>query len=367
MWWDIVHNDSTIGFCHYNRNKVVGVKPKIKYASPTVTEEDIQAVAEVLQSGTLTQGKVVHEFEKAIAKYVGARYAVAFNSATSALLASYSCLGMCQGTQVTTTPLSFVATANMAKSLGAAITFQDRDKLVGDFTIPVHYSGRPYDFYGATVVEDASHALGSEVNQKKVGSCEKSDVCVFSTHAIKNITTGEGGIVTTNRKELYEYLKMFRNHGRDETGSVFVGFNLRMTDFQAALGLSQLKRINTMRDQREEIFNYYGTVLKGYVDTPEPREEPTFWHLYPVRLDGSSIRDSLKRYLSRKGIGTQIHYRPIYLEPYYAGQGWERGLCPKAERFWETELSLPMHNSLTRKDVEYVADSVRRWCDNRRK
>jgi dTDP-4-amino-4,6-dideoxygalactose transaminase len=338
------------------------MKPKIKYASPHILEEDIQAVAEVLRSGTLTQGKVTHEYEKEIAKYVGSRYAVAFNSATSGLIASYSCLGWGPDTQVTLPPISFVATANAAKSLGCRLVFQDRSRIVGDNVVPVHYSGRPVEYYGNnSVVEDAAHALGTRKDGKMVGSCTESDICVFSTHAIKNITTGEGGIATTNHKELYEYLKMFRNHGRNETGCVFLGFNLRITDFQAALGLSQLKRINAMRDQRQEVFDYYGTVLKGYAVLPEPREEATFWHLYPIRLETMVQRDKLRSYLSRRGVETQIHYRPIYLEPYYQSLGFEKGLCPKAEAFWETELSLPIHCNLTKKDVEYVTDNIRRW------
>lgn len=335
---------------------------KVKYASPSINEDDIRAVADVLRSGTLTQGKVTHEFEKAVAKYVGARYAVSFNSATSGLIAAYSCLGWGPGVQVTMPPISFVATANAAKSLGCSINFQDREKVVGENVVPVHYAGRPQPFYGEfAVVEDAAHALGSKVGGKMVGSCQYSDVCVFSTHAIKNTTTGEGGIATTNSKELYLYLKMFRDHGRDETGCVFIGFNLRMTEFQAALGLSQLKRINAMRDEREETFGYYNTVLRGYVRTPEARDEPTFWHLYPIHLPDKDRRDGLKRYLKRRGVETQIHYRPIYLEPYYSGVGFEKGLCPKAEAFWETELSIPIHNELTRKEVEYVADNIRHW------
>ena len=333
---------------------------KIKYASPTITEEDIRAVGEVLRSGNITQGAKVNEFERAIAKYVGAKYAVAFNSATSGLVAAYSSLGWGPDTKVTTHPISFVATANAAKALGCKVDFQDRNRIVGENVIPVHYAGRPVEYYGNdSVVEDAAHALGSSKDGKMVGSCVESDICVFSTHAIKNITTGEGGVATTQRKELYEYLKMFRNHGRDETGCVFLGYNLRMTDFQAALGLSQLKRINTMRDQREEYFEYYNTVLKGYVEVPRPRVESTFWHLYPVGVKGD--RDALRKYLHRRGIETQVHYRPIYLEPYYQGLGFEKGLCPKAEAYWETTLSLPMHNGLTRGDLEHVTDSVRHW------
>ena len=337
-------------------------KSMIKYASPHILADDKRAVVNVMDSGQLTQGPEAKKFEKEIAKYVGAKYAVAFNSATSALYASYRAMGMAEDTEVTTTPISYVATANMAKIIGAKVCFQDRQVLAGEFVVPVHYSGRPYKFYGERTVEDASHALGSVVDGAKVGACRSSDICVFSTHAIKNITTnGEGGIATTNSPDLADYLWSMCNHGWHKGRLRFPGFNFRMSEPQAASGRSQLKRIDAMRDQRQEVVNFYNERLAGYVETPAERAEPTMWHLYEIHLTNKTKRDKLKAYLKRRGIQTQIHYKPIYLEEYYQDEGWEQGLCPIAEQFWRTELSLPLHCNLTRDDVEKVVDSVRRF------
>ena len=338
----------------------------IKYASPHIIADDKRAVVNVMDSGWLTQGKEVVKFEKEIAKYVQAKYAVAFNSATSALYASYRAMGMAEGTQVTTTPISYVATANMAKIIGASVEFQDRQVLAGNFVIPVHYSGRPYRFYtpkGGRVVEDASHALGSYVDGKPVGACGRSDVCVFSTHAIKSITTGEGGLATTNSPDLADYLRGMCNHGWYKDGLRFPGFNFRMNEMQAALGRSQLKRLDAMRDQRQEVVNFYNEKLAGYVKTPAEREEKTYYHLYESHFRNKTQRDKVRAYLKRRGIETQIHYRPIYLEQWYQDEGWEKGLCPIAEKFYETELSLPLHCNLTKTDVEHVVDCVRKGVE----
>jgi dTDP-4-amino-4,6-dideoxygalactose transaminase len=227
----------------------------IRYASPHITGDDMRAVVDVMRSLDLTQGKEVPRFEREVGKYVKAKHVVAFNSATSALYASYKALGMGMGTEVVTTPISYVATANAAKLLGANVYFQDRQVLTGRFVVPVHYSGRPVPFYGETVVEDASHTLGSYVDGWPVGSCRESDICVFSTHAIKNITTGEGGLATTNDGALADSLRQFRSHGWHSGRLRQPGLNLRMTDMQAALGRSQLKRIDSMRDQIQEVVN----------------------------------------------------------------------------------------------------------------
>lgn len=332
----------------------------IKYAAPHILPDDVRAVVNVMYSGWLTQGEEVPKFEKEVAKYVGAKYAVAFNSATSALLAGYKAVGMGEGTEVVTTPLSYVATANVMALLGARIFFQDQEVLTGEFVVPVHFSGRPYRFYGERVVEDASHALGSVDGGTHIGSCKHSMVCVFSTHAIKNITTGEGGIATTNSPDLADYLRALRSHGFYKDGLRFPGYNFRMTEIQAALGRSQLKRIDSMRDQRQKIVDRYNRELAGYVKTPEPRDEPTFWHLYQTHLKNKTQRDKLAAYLKRHGIQTRVHYKPIYLEQWYQDEGWQKGLCPKAEQHWATELSLPLHNNLTVDDVEKVIDCVKR-------
>ncbi len=332
----------------------------IRYACPNITEDDIKAVSDVMRSLNLTQGKVVPKFEKEVVRYVGAKYGVAFNSGTTALYSSYKAVGICEGTQVATTPISFMATGNMLKLLGAKVWFQDRQVITDTFVVPVHYAGRPSRYYGKIVVEDACHALGSVIDGRKVGCCERSSITVFSTHTIKNIAMGEGGIAVTNNKGLAEYLRAIRDHGRVRGACESFGWNFRVTEMQAALGLSQLKRIDTMRDMRQEVFDFYNKHLAGYVVTPEERPEPTFWHLYPIQVKNPTARDKLRFYLKRKGIETQVHYKPIYLEPAYRADGYQEGLCPKAEKFWQTELSLPIHCELSEKDTQYVVDCVRR-------
>ena len=334
---------------------------RIKYACPSITADDKRAVVNVMDSGWLAQGKEVAAFEKEVARYVGAKYAVAFNSATSALYASYKALGMCADTEVTTTSISFMATANAILHTGAKLIFQDHEYLTGNFVVPVHYAGVPAKCYGETVVEDAAHALGSiQEDGRKVGSCTRSDITCFSFHAIKQITCAEGGIATTNSGDIADFLRAIRDHGRTKDGLRFPGWNFRMTDMQAALGRSQLRRIETMKAQRLETVRYYNDCLAGYVEVPDFNED-VHYHLYAIHLKNQTQRDKLKAYLLRKGIETQIHYKPIYLEKWYQEEGWQAGLCPKAEAFWKTELSLPLHNNLTTDEVIYVADSVRHW------
>lgn len=341
----------------------------IKYSCPHITGDDKRAVVNAMDSGWLTQGKEVPAFEKEVAQYVGAKYAVAYSNATTALYASYKALGMDNKTEVTTTPISYVATANAAalaiglypaqKQHGTLI-FQDSEYLTGEFVVPVHYAGIPRRFYGERVVEDAAHALGSIDEGERIGSCSRSSITVFSCHAIKQIACGEGGICTTNSSDLADFLRAVRNHGFYADGLRFPSLNFRMTEMQAALGRSQLRRIESMKSQRLEIVSYYNEHLAGYVAVPEFNED-VHYHLYPVHLKNKTQRDKLAAYLKRKGIETRVHYKPIYLERWYQEEGWQKGLCPKAEAFWETELSLPLHCQLTLDDLEKVIDCVRRF------
>ncbi len=337
----------------------------IPYAQPHIDRADRKAVDNVLHGTVLTQGRIVKEFEGAICDYTGAKYAVTFNSGTSALHTAYLAVDLLRkrnGWEVTPivamNPITFVATSNMAKAAGYGVAFAD-DKEGWFNWVSMHYAGRYAD---PGLIEDACHALGSDSPHGKVGNCGGgTKITVFSTHAIKCVTTGEGGICTTNDPLLATKMKYIRSHGRNPiSGKMEVmGYNYRMTDIQAALGLSQLSKIDKFMQQRQYVFDYYSTELKGYARLPEPGVSPTMWHLYAVNFDTTEQRDHVKDYLARNGIGTQIHYRPVYLEPYYQGLGFEEGSCPKAEGFWRTELSLPMHTKLSKSDLKYICNNVK--------
>ncbi len=331
----------------------------IPYAQPHIDRADRRAVNRVLHTTHLTQGNKVREFEDAICEYTGAKYAVAFNSGTSALHAAYLALGMA-GEIVYMNPITFVATANMAKAAGLTVRFCDDapDESVRNDSyrrnwVSMHYAGR---YHGPGIIEDACHALGSDSPYGKVGNCGGgTKITVFSTHAIKNITTGEGGIATTNDLDLYESMLFARSHGCINNNHIYtrMGYNYRMTDIQAALGISQLSKIDEFRDDRERIRSAYHR-LPGHVLSGEMMcFSKTHWHLYVIE---TKYREGLKRHLADKGIGTQIHYPPVHLQPYWHG---EKGTCPKAELFAERCLSLPLWVGLTKRQQGYIIESVK--------
>lgn len=373
----------------------------IPYGHQWVDKKDIQKVVSALKSNWLTQGPKANELEDALCKYTGAKYAVVVSSGTAALHTACLAVGIKQDDEVITSPITFVASANCILYCGGRPVFADVQEDTANIDpleikkkinrktkaiIPVHFAGHPCDLkeirsvakkHNLLMIEDAAHALGSRYRGSKIGSCDYSDVCIFSFHPIKSITTGEGGAVLTNNKYLYQRLLMFRNHGiikkslksKDKklnTGWFYkmqeLGFNYRLTDFQSALGLSQLQKIDRFIKIRKKIVNIYNQKLSIISDISLPIERPyvaSSWHLYCIRLKEKQRRKSLFRKLHKSGIGVQVHYIPVYFHPYYQKLGYKNhGLCPKAENFYKEEITIPLYPSMKKQNIQYVADTI---------
>ena len=368
----------------------------IYYGKQSINEADIQAVEEVLRSDFLTQGPDVERFERAVADYCGARYAVAVCNATSALHIACLAAGLGHGDILWTSPITFVASANCARYCGSDVDFVDIDektynmsadcleeklrkaKLEGKLpkmVIPVHLAGQSCDMqrihalaeeYGFAVTEDASHAVGADYLNTKVGSCAFSDMTVFSFHPVKIITTGEGGMVLTNREDLYEKLLLYRSHGITRNAAdmthepdgpwyyqqIDLGFNYRMTDLQAALGCSQMDRLDTFVTRRRELVARYDAALQELpVKTPYVMEgaNPS-WHLYIVRAVLDQIgktKQQIFEEMKEKGITLNLHYIPVHRQPYYERLGFRQGDFPESEKYYEEAFTLPLYYELT--------------------
>jgi UDP-4-amino-4,6-dideoxy-N-acetyl-beta-L-altrosamine transaminase len=376
----------------------------LPYGRHEVDETDIQAVVGVLQGDWLTNGPTVGRFEQAFAEVVGAQFAVAFSSGTAALHAAAYVAGIGPGDEVITSPLTFLASANCILYSGGTPVFADVDPDTLNLdpaaveaaltprtkaVLPIHFAGLPCDMEAIhtitrprnlAVVEDAAHALGAEIGGRPVGGL--SELTTYSFHPVKHITTGEGGMVTTNETLLAERLRRFRNHGierevraRQATwrqDMVGVGFNYRLTDIQGALGLSQLRRLDARLKRREEIATRY---REAFVAMPELTAAPTreqtrhAWHLYPLRLNGDRLRqdrETIFQALRAENIGVSVHYRPVHLHPYYRDRfGTGPGLCPAAEAAFERLLTLPLFPGMTDGDVADVITAVAkviRWA-----
>ncbi len=371
----------------------------IPYSHQSISKDDVSAVLNVLTSDFLTQGPKVKEFEDALAKETGAKFVVAFSSGTAALEAAYFAAGIKRGDEVITSPLTFSATANAALWRGAKVIFVDVEEETGNLDptevkkritsktkaiVCVDYAGRPAKLRelkrlasdcGAICIEDAAHALGATYKGKRVGGF--SDITMFSFHPVKSITTGEGGAITTNNKALYGRLIMFREHGITKDKSKFLrnnqggwyyemqelGHNYRLTDIQAALGLSQLKRLHQFIATRRALAQRYTRAFARNKNLSLPAERDgamSSWHLYPLRLKGACVRRRAEIFkeLRERGIGVQVHYIPVYLHPYYRKLGYKKGLCPKAEAFYEAELSIPLFPDLKKKDQDFVIKTI---------
>lgn len=372
----------------------------LPYGKQWIDEDDIKAVVNVLKGDFLTTGPYIGEFERAVADYVGTKYAVAFSNGTAALHGACYAAGIGEGDEVITTPITFAASANCVLYQGGTPVFADIDektynidpkeveKKVTESTkaiIPVDFTGQPVNLdaiheiankHNLVVIEDAAHALGAKYKGKMVGSL--SDMTMFSFHPVKHITSGEGGIITTNNKNYYDKLLMFRSHGitRDVDKMVenhgpwyyemqFLGYNYRMTDFQAALGVSQLKKIDSFVARRKKYVEMYNEAFKEVkqVTTPfQDKESDSSWHLYIIKLDLDALSVSRKEIfqaLQAKNIGVNVHYIPVHILPYYKEMGHKNGDYPIAEELYERIISLPLFPAMEEKDVQDVIDAVK--------
>lgn len=375
----------------------------LPYGHQWIDEEDIKAVIEVLRSDWITQGPKVAEFEKEFAKYVGARYAVAVNSGTAALHTACFAAQIENGDEVITTPITFAASANCVLYQGGTPIFADikEDTLNIDpeeikkkitkktkALIPVDFTGLPVDLEkilqigkdnNLIIMEDASHASGATYKGRKIGSI--SDMTIFSFHPVKHITTGEGGMITTNNKEYYERLKLFRTHGITKDKDKLLkydgpwyyemqelGYNYRLTDFQCALGLSQLKKIDRIIQRRREIVKKYNYEFKDMPEIKIPEINPVdsnpAWHIYMIQLNLERLkvdRREIFEALRAENIGVNVHYIPIHLQPYYQKRfGYRRGDFPKAENYYSRAITLPIFPKMTDKDVDDVIRAVKK-------
>ena len=375
----------------------------LPYGRQQVSDDDIQSVVNVLRSDWLTTGPKVGEFEAAFAARVGAPQAVSFTSGTAALHAAAFAAGLKPGDEAITTPLTFAATANCVLYQGATPVFADvcidtlnvdPEQVAKRITprtraiLPVDYAGHPADLDAIleiararelVVIEDACHALGAGYRRRRVGAI--ADMTVFSFHPVKHVTTGEGGMVTTNNAEFAETLRRFRNHGistdarqRHAAGQwhyemVLLGYNYRLTDIACALGISQLKRLEPNLARRRQIAAHYSSVfreIRGVIPPSVRAEVNPAWHLYPIRLDLAKLtadRGQIFRALRAENIGVNVHYIPVHLHPYYRDRfGYKGGEYPVAEDAYERLISLPMFHGMSDQDVDDVITAVRKVC-----
>jgi len=376
----------------------------IPYGRQEISQADIDAVVEVLRSDFLTQGPTVPAFEKTVAAYCGAQHAVAVNSATSALHIACLALDLGPGDWLWTSPITFVASANCGLYCGARIDFVDIDPSTCNLSVerlaekladaekagtlpkivvPVHLCGQPCDMagihqlsqrYGFKIIEDASHAIGGKYKGEPVGNCRYSDITVFSFHPVKIITTGEGGMALSNDPVATDRMRRFRSHGiTSEAGKmqarpadeiwnyqqIGFGFNYRMTDIQAALGLSQMTRLDEFVEKRHQIARRYDAALAALpLQVPwRGTDSYSSYHLYPIRLRRDDIKQTQRQVydaLRAAGIQVNLHYIPVYRQPYYEAMGFTAGYCPQAERYHKETISLPMYPGLTVAEQDHV-------------
>lgn len=364
----------------------------IPYGHQDISQTDIDAVVEVLRSDWITQGPTIPRFEQAVANYCGSQYAVAVCNATAALHLACRAIGLGVGDRLWTSPNTFVASANCGLYCGAEVDFVDIDPKTYNISIealrakleqaekvgklpkvliPVHFAGQSCEMaaiaelakqYGFYVIEDASHAIGGKYQDQKIGNCRYSDMTVFSFHPVKIITTGEGGMILTNNQALFDKVSLLRTHGitREPNNmsepsqgawyyqQIDIGYNYRMTDIQAALGVSQMQRLDRFVSQRQKLANTYDELLQD-LPLQLPWQHPdsySAWHLYVIRLDKHKRRqvfDSLRQ----AGIGVNVHYIPVHTQPYYQQLGFKLGDFPEAEKYYSEAISLPIYPLLT--------------------
>jgi len=377
----------------------------IPYGKQDINQADIDAVIEVLQSDFLTQGPKISQFESLVAEKVSASYAVATNSATSALHLACLALGLGKGDWLWTSPITFVASANCGLYCGAAVDFVDIDPLTYNLcpialeeklvlakqqgklpkvVTPVHFAGQSCDMkriyelsqeYGFKIIEDASHAIGAQYLDQPVGSCKYSDITVFSFHPVKIITTAEGGLATTNQVELAEKMQLLRSHGitRDPAlmtkqadggwyyQQIELGFNYRMTELQAALGVSQMERLDEFVEKRHVLQQRYHELLKD-LPVKLPHQSPDSYsalHLYPIQLQLEKLSKTHAQIFSElrdNGLGVNLHYIPVHTQPYYQNMGFKQGDYPEAEKYYSCAISVPLYQGLSFDNQDQVVD-----------
>jgi len=375
----------------------------IPYGRQSISSTDIEAVVEVLKSDWLTQGPAIEQFEQAVAKACEARYAVAVSSATAGLHLACMAAGLKPGHRLWTVPNTFVASANCGRYCGAEVDFVDinpktynmdvvqlqaklevarQQNQLPDVVIPVHFAGQSCEMaeihklsleYGFTIIEDAAHAIGGQYQNQPVGHGQYSEMTVFSFHPVKIITTGEGGMIITNREDLYQHLLRLRSHGITREPSLMtqtsdgpwyyqqleLGFNYRMTDLQAALGNSQMQRLDEFIARRRELASRYHQLLSDLpVILPwQHPETQSAWHLYVIQIDSTQTtktRKAVFEHLRAYQIGVQVHYIPVHTQPYYQALGFAPGDFPVAEAYYQQAISLPLYADLTDAQQDYV-------------
>ena len=375
---------------------------KLYYGKQTIEDDDIKAVVDTLKSPLITCGPKVDELEKELCEYTGARYAVAVSNGTAALHCACIAAGIGPGDEVITTPMTFAASANCVLYCGARPVFADINpetynidpdsirKCITSRTkaiIAVDFTGQVVeadkirkicDEYGLLFIEDAAHSIGSSYNGTKVGNI--ADITTFSFHPVKTITGGEGGAVLTNDENLYNKISLAHTHGitHDEAmmkdlphegmwyyEQISLGYNYRMTDFQAALLISQLGKLERFKKRRKEIVDYYDSELKnvdGIIIQKEIEQSDTCRHLYIIRLDENVLSCTRREFfdeMSSRGVQPQVHYVPVYWFPYYQKLGYKKGLCPNAERIYKGIMSIPLYPLLTEEEMKYVVDVIK--------
>jgi len=373
----------------------------LPYGKQWIDDDDIKAVINALKSDYITTGPTISQFEKAVAEFVGAKYAVAFSSGTAALHAACFAAGIKEKDEVITTPLTFAASANCILYVGAHPVFADINPNTYNISpksiqsqitektkaiIAVDFTGQPADYdeimsiaknNKIIVIGDAAHSLGSTYKGGKVGSI--GDMTMFSFHPVKHITTGEGGMITTNNEDYYEKLLQFRSHGitRDPQKLSKInepwyyemqelGFNYRMTDIQAALGLSQMKKLKTFIEKRREFAKIYNDAFEDMDAIITPFQQPSChssWHLYIIRINSEKLstnRSEIFQALLAENIGVNVHYIPVYLHPYYQKIGYKKGLCPNAEKIYQEIITLPLFPKMSERDLNDVIAGVKK-------
>ena len=380
----------------------------IPYGRQDINQTDIDSVVNVLQSDFLTQGPQVPLFEKTVSNYCNSDYGVAVNSATSALHIACLALDLRKGDWLWTSPNSFVASANCALYCGAKVDFVDinphtynlsseeleekliqakKDNKIPKIVIPVHFAGQSCDMkkiyslsqeYGFKIIEDASHSIGAKYLEKPIGSCQYSDITIFSFHPVKIITSGEGGMAMTNSKKLFEKMRLFRSHGiiRDFSAinneehnlyyyeQIELGFNYRMTELQAALGNSQMDRLDNFVKRRHELKLRYDSLLKSeaLVQPYQDLDCYSSFHLYPIKINtarSKKSRDVIFKSLRNKGVGVNVHYIPIHTHPYFKSLGFKKGDFPIAEEYYSKVISIPLFYSMTFDEQDLVIESIK--------